>query len=260
MRLQVLLSVMNQKDHSIVKKANLQTDAIIVNQTDEFKSEKFSHNGSEIHFLSFDEKGVGLSRNNALMRSTADIAVFGDEDIRYVDGYEEVILKEFKNNPKADMVVFNVPSDNPDRPTYHISKRTRVRVHNSLRYGAVKMAIRPDRIKKKNIYFSLLFGGGAKYSSGEDSLLIYSVLKSGLKVYASPEVIGYVSQEDSTWFTGYTDKFFVDKGVLFGSLSPKLSYVLCLQYVMRKYGTFDTDKSRREVYMLIRRGIQIARS
>jgi len=259
MRLQVLLSVMHQKNFNIVKKANIQTDAIIINQANSFKKEIFSHNGSHIQIITLDERGVGLSRNNALMRSTADIAVFGDEDIEYVDGYKDMILAAFDNSPQADMILFNVPSRNLNRPTYTIRSPGRVRRYNCLKYGAVKMAIRVESFKRENIYFSLLFGGGAKYSSGEDSLFIYNAIKSGLKVFACPKIIGYVSQEDSTWFKGYTNEFFIHKGVFFGVLSPPLAYLLGLQYVIRKFNSFHSEKSRLEALRLINKGITISK-
>lgn len=238
MKLQVLLSVMHQTNHDILSRANIQSDAIVINQTDICKKEVFQYEGSTIQFLSFDERGVGLSRNNALMRADADIAVIADDDIRYVDGYEQKILHAFEKQPDADMIVFNVPSNNPDRPSYHIKKSGRVRLHNCLRYGAYRMAFRVDKIRQKNIYFSLLFGGGAKYSSGEDSLFIYEIIKSGLKVYRSPVVIGSVDQQSSTWFEGYTDKFFRDKGALFRALSPRLHHLLILQYILRRREPF----------------------
>ena len=34
-----------------------------------------------------NERGIGLSRNTALMRATADIILFADEDVTYKDGY-----------------------------------------------------------------------------------------------------------------------------------------------------------------------------
>lgn len=234
MKLQILLSTMNQKDLSVLDDMNLQSSAIVVNQSDEFKYEKIKHNNNDVLLITLPERGVGLSRNTALMRASADIVVIADDDVQYIDGYEQRILSEFKNNPDADIIVFNVLSKNPARPSYEIKKNGRVRRHNSLRYGTYRMAFRTNSIKYKNIYFSLLFGGGAKYSSGEDSLFIYSALKSGLKVYKSTENIGSVAQNKSTWFEGYTDKFFEDKGALFKALSPRLYPILILQLILRR--------------------------
>ena len=69
MKIEVLASVMNKSNHDILKQMNLKTDAIIINQSNCFNYEEIMYNNNNIRFISFNEKGVGLSRNNALMRS-----------------------------------------------------------------------------------------------------------------------------------------------------------------------------------------------
>ena len=239
MKVEVLASVMNQTEHSILKKMNIQTNAIVVNQCNINNIEEVKYNNCNIKFLSFSEKGVGLSRNNALMRAKEEIVIFADEDMTYVNNYEKIIIDEFKKNPSADMILFNVPSLNDNRPTVKINKFKRIHKFNCLKYGAVNIAVRLTTIKKYNLYFSLLFGGGAKYSSGEDSLFIYNFLKLGGKVYSSPLIIGYVEQKDSTWFKGYNEKYFFDIGVFYYILSKKLAWFYCAQFLIRHY-----DKSK----------------
>ena len=107
MRIQVLVAAMHQTDHSLLEKMNIQTDAIIGNQCDRNEVEDFEWNGHRIKYLNFAERGVGLNRNNALMRADADICLFADDDMVYVDGYAEKILTAFNENPDADVIVFN---------------------------------------------------------------------------------------------------------------------------------------------------------
>ena len=76
MTLEVLVSTMYQKDYSLLDRMNIQTDAIVVNQCNENSIEKFEYKGHKIKWISLNERGVGLSRNTALMRSTADICLF----------------------------------------------------------------------------------------------------------------------------------------------------------------------------------------
>mgnify|MGYP001352875128 CR=1 FL=1 len=102
----------------------------------------------------------------------------------------------------------------------------------------------------------MLFGGGAKYSSGEDSLFLAECIRKGLKVYANPRVIGYVKQEESSWFQGYTDKYFIDKGVLYACLSNKWATFLCLQFVIRHRKMFKKEKSWKEAFSLMLKGIR----
>ncbi|WP_379970601.1 glycosyltransferase family A protein [Ectobacillus sp. sgz5001026] len=259
MNLQVLVSTMHQKDHNLLGKMNIQSDAIIVNQCDKNEFEEFKFKGCNIKFLSFAERGVGLSRNSALMRSTADICLFADDDVRYEEGYKEIILQAFIDNPKADIILFNVPSTNPERPLFLISDHSRVRWYDCLRYGAVRIAVRTERLKQANVFFSLLFGGGAKYSSGEDSIFIAECIRKGLKLYTSPQIIGYVDQMDSTWFKGYTDKYFIDKGVFFSCLSKKWAYLLCIQDAVRHSKMYKKDKTIIEACRLMFKGIRLVR-
>lgn len=256
MKLQVLVSTMHQTDHSLLKKMNIQSDAIVINQCDINKFEEFEYKGHKIKFLSFNERGVGLSRNTALMRSDGDICIFADDDVTYVNGYKEVILETFAKIPDADVIVFNVIGTNPDRMPYIIPKQSRVRIFNCLRYGTYRIAVRNESIKKSNIYFSLLFGGGAKYSAGEDSLFMIDCIRKGLKVYASPVVIGEVNHQDSTWFNGYTDKYFMDKGVFYYSMSKRWAWLLCLQFAIRHRNLFKNKKTITEAYKLMIKGIK----
>lgn len=231
MRLQVLVSSMHiTKPKQLIKDMNIKKNAIIINQTSKNDYEELDNN---IVFYSFNERGVGLSRNSALMRANADIVLISDYDMHYVDNYEEIVLEAFRKNKDADMIVFNVESDNPERPLYKIKKNKRIHKFDCLKYGAVRFAVKLDKLRQKNINFSLLFGGGAKYSCGEDSLFIFNCIDNGLKVYTSTDLIGSVKQDESTWFTGYNDKYFYDKGVLYKTLFKYTHKLFCLQFLLR---------------------------
>lgn len=259
MELQVLVATMHQVDHSLLDKMNIQSDAIIGNQCDRNEIEEFEHNGHKIKYLSFAERGVGLNRNNILMRATADICVFADDDVIYINGYKDKIIKEFQNHPEADIIIFNVLSTNTKRKGYSIERYKKIGIHNYMRYGTVRVAARVKSIQSSNIYFSLLFGGGAKYSHGEDTLFLADCIKKRLKIYASPIQIGTVSNEESTWFKGYTDKFFKDQGVLYYHISKRWAKLLCLQFAIRRRKMFREDKTMIEAYRLMLEGIEKSR-
>ncbi|MDO4618045.1 MAG: glycosyltransferase family A protein [Clostridia bacterium] len=230
MNIQVLVSTMHQKDYSLVGKMNIKTDAVIVNQSDRDEFSSFQNNGREIKWITLNERGVGRSRNTAILRSDADILLFADDDIVYFDDYEEKVLKFFRDNPKTDLAVFNFESQNPDRPEAIVDGDYILKWYNCLKFGAFRIAVRREALERANVTFSLLFGGGAKYQSGEDNLFIVRCLKNGLSGMASSIHLGTVKQEESTWFKGHTEKYFYDKGVLmktmFGALAYPLTFIL----------------------------------
>ena len=61
MNIQMLIVTMHQKDHSLLEKMNIQTDAIVGNQCDVNQVEDFVWEGHSIKWLSFDERRVGLN-------------------------------------------------------------------------------------------------------------------------------------------------------------------------------------------------------
>lgn len=258
MHLQALVSTMHQTDYSLLPRMNIQSDAIVVNQCDRNEFEELNYQGHTIRWLSFRERGVGLSRNNALMRATADICLLADDDVTYCDGYAELVLDTFRENPKADVIVFNVPSTHPRRKEYIIPRKTRVRFHNGLRYATFRIAIRTESIRKANIHFTLIFGGGTRYSGGggDDSLFLVDCLKQGLKIYAVPIEIGTVSHSESTWLDGNRDKYLHDKGALFAAISKAWSPLLSLQFVIRHRRLFQGEKTLKEACALMLRGRQ----
>lgn len=216
--MQVLVSTMYQNDCSLLDRMNIQTDAIVVNQCDRNEITEFEYKGHRIKWISLAERGVGLSRNTALMRATADIVLFADDDVVYADGYEKRIRDAYASNPKADLLTFDLESLNPNRKEKFDAKPHRLHWYNSLKYGAFRISVRRMSALKHNLVFSLLYGGGAVHQAGEDNLFMTEALHRGLYVKASGVRIGTVAQNESTWFHGYDERYFYDRGVLFANM------------------------------------------
>ena len=257
MKLQLLVAAVNQSATELPAQMNIGSDAIVVNQTDHYDYQEFEYKGHQIRFFSMAEKGVGLNRNNSLLRAEADICLFADEDISYVDGYETMVLEAFEKYPQADMLLFNVQAA-PGRETYHIEEFGRVRRFNCGRYPTYSFAIRTSKVHKRNITFSLLFGGGAKYSNGEDSLFIQECIKKGMKVYKVPVLIGKEIERPSTWFTGYNEKFFFDRGVLYWHLYGSLRHVMALRFLFAHKNQMCQEISVKEAYKIMKKGMKEA--
>lgn len=233
MKLQVLVATMHQTDHRLLERMNIQTDAIVVNQCDRNEVERFTFRGHDILWLSCNERGIGLSRNNALMRAWGDILLFADEDVIYEDGYAEIILDTFEKHPQNDLIVFNLQSLNPDRPIPSVSEEYKLHWFNCLKFGACRVAVRTDAVRKANVFFSLLFGGGAKYQHGEDTLFVVQCLQRGMKGLASNEMIAAVKQEESCWFKGFDEKYFFDTGVLMKQCFGTMGYLLLILLLLK---------------------------
>ncbi|MFV0504438.1 MAG: glycosyltransferase [Lachnospirales bacterium] len=259
MSLEVLVSTMFQKDNPLVEKMNISSDVIIVNQCDIDESKTYFNNKNKVTFITIRERGIGKSRNKCLELARSKYSIFADDDIVYYDDYASKIINEFETINSADVILFNFHNEDKNRAVKINKVRKKINYFNCLRYGAVNIAIKTDAIKEKNIKFSLDFGGGTKHGSGEDSLFLIDCLKNGLNVYASTEVIGLIKKRQSTWFESYNEKYFIDKGALFYNISEKYAFLLCLQFVLRKYNIYKVDMSFLAAIKYLMKGIKIGR-
>ncbi|MCD7837184.1 MAG: glycosyltransferase family 2 protein [Lachnospiraceae bacterium] len=255
MSVQVLASVMNSSLQNIVDTMRIDSDAIIINQCDCFAFEEAEYKGHRVRFFSFPDRGVGRSRNEAILRADRDICLFSDEDIVYEDGYADAVEAEFERNPKADMILFNITVDEARR-TYNITDRRRVHWYNCGRYGAVSFAVRRESLLKSGVTFSLLFGGGAKYSNGEDSLFLREFMSKGYRVYTAPVTIGREETGESSWFEGYNEKFFRDRGVLYKYLYGKPAAVMAIRFLLAHRDTICRETGVGQAFAWMRDGMR----
>ena len=255
MNIQVLIATMNQNDHSLLEKMNIQTDAIVGNQCDRNEVESFDYNNNSVKWLSFAEKGVGLNRNNALMRADADIIMFADDDMVFVDGYEKIVKEAYAKLPQADVIIFDLKYPETQRKRNPITKIEKLTAKTSMRFGAARISARLDSIRINGILFNLCFGGGTQFSNGEDSLFLMDCIKKGLKIYSYPVVIANLSDRKSTWFEGYSDKFFFDKGILFSLLFPRMCGPYALAHCFKKQKKYS-EYGWTNAYKQMRKGIK----
>jgi glycosyltransferase involved in cell wall biosynthesis len=259
MSVEVLASVMHREMTELAEQMRLDSDAVIINQCDCTDYAEMAYRGHRVRFYSFPDRGIGRSRNEAIQRADGDICLFSDEDIVYEAGYEQAIEKEFAANPQADMILFNIEVEE-SRRTYHITERRRVHWYNCGRYGAVSFAVRRSSLLESEVRFSLLFGGGARFSNGEDSLFLKEFMDKGYRVYTAPVTIGRETAGESSWFAGYNEKFFHDRGVLYHFLYGVMAMPFALRFLLAHRRSLCGENSVGRAFRWMREGIREGRS
>ena len=165
------------------------------------------------------------------------------------------MLKAFRENPDADLITFNFKVD-PRRTTYYNTEKGRIRWYNYGRYPTYAAAARTESLRRANVSFSLLFGGGARYSNGEDSLFFRDCLKKGLHLYAETAELGEEIYRESTWFKGYNEKFFFDRGVLYHYLYGRLAGLFALRFLYAHKKEMLQKIGLSDAYRFMKQGIR----
>lgn len=245
---EVLCVTMHQNDFSKIKEMNIRSDVVFANQGDHTSYEELEFDGHTAKMISTQTRGVGLNRNLALMYASADICLMADDDVIYHDDYQEVILREFREHPDADIFIFHFDTDS-ERKQVRYKKTKKCGRFARQPWGGIRIAFRLSSVRKANIHFTTLFGGGCVFPSGEDSMWLTDARRRGLRFYVSKETIGRVSFETSTWFSGVDEKFFYGKGAFYQAVHPRLKYLWMLYFVLRTRKTGNLSFAERMRWM-----------
>jgi glycosyltransferase involved in cell wall biosynthesis len=261
-RLQILISAVNKDPEELLKSMNLESDAVLVNQLIGKEAPGWLLESDQV--MDFDtfsamvlnrrEKGVGLSRNTALRYADREIIQFSDDDIVYDEGYGDRILSEFDAHPEADILLFNVKAQE-GRETYWNKDFAKVSWLNYGRYPAYAICARREKLVGSGVKYSHMFGGGAPYMNGEDSLFLHDCLKAGLKIYRTPVSLGKEKTSESTWFKGYTEKFFFDRGVLYHFLYGKMAFLWGFRFLFKNRKTMCKELGLFKCYGILMKGV-----
>ena len=141
--------------------------------------------------LRYNETGVANNRNNAIEHSTADIIFLMDDDlVIYPEGVKKVI-EFYEENPEADVLIHKavtaVPKHYPDRTC-----RIGLPLPKNYYFSMWEMSFRRSSASAIRVC-PKLGAGNPEYTCGDDTVLLLSVLKRGLKTFFLPaEVVAHL--------------------------------------------------------------------
>ena len=259
-KLEVLVATMHQTDFSKVAEMNIHSDVVFANQADRQDYDETVIDGHRIRMITTDQRGVGRNRNLALLYAEGDYLLFADDDMVYADDYAEQIVQAFESMPEVDIFVF-AAEYSKNGVVYEIDHHALARLPylKSWKYGTVAVAARRKSLERANVWYHMQFGGGCIYSSGEDSLFLNDCYKKGLTVYTNPYCIGECKKDSSSWFRGYTEKYFLDKGCWLSVALPRVCRLAVFPLAF-KWRALNPDFGMWKIARLMWQGISNFRS
>lgn len=245
MSLQVLISTMEQEDHKLLKRMNLSSEAVVINQIQKESIETVTIDSNVITWINSTKRGLSVSRNMALQNASAEICLLADDDEVFIDDYKKIILEQFEKNPQYDIITFQVEGIEREFKRYSPKERSLGFLY-SMKVSSVEIAFRLDRIKEKGIKFNERFGAGGKYFAGEENIFLYDCLRAGLKIKYVPIKIADLHIGESSWFKGYNEEYFIAKGAIFTAMSKRYSKFLIWQFALRKHDLYRKEMGFRK--------------
>ena len=98
-----------------------------------------------------------------------------------------------------------------------------------------QIAFRRENLLRSGVRFDELLGAGTGNGAEEELKFMTDCEKAGLQIYYAPVEIATVAQTESTWFAGYDEKFFYNRGATTRYiLGAPLAVAYALFYVIKK--------------------------
>lgn len=253
MTLEVLMSCMHQQDDSLVHISGLIGDVVVINQCDHDSYAETSSAHGHIRMFSTAQRGLTRSRNMAIRNAQADICLLCDDDELFVENYEARILDAYNDIPQADVIIFKMAN----YPTSLDNRVMHLRFPQTMKVASWQISFRRERLLSAGVHFDELLGAGTGNGAEEELKFLLDCERAGLMIYYVPVSIASVAQNTSTWFDGFTETFFENRGATTRYiLGAGLASLYGLYYVIRKRSMYKKDISSINALRATFRGIR----
>ena len=246
-KFEVLMSCMfldNIED--FLSSKNLESDILIINQCNEIGSREiyFSNNQGEkflARVISTKDRGLSKSRNLAIANARGDILLISDQDVVFQENYSQNIIKTFESMPEADIILFDV---SPNGNQHAQNDLKRIGYIGAMRAKSIETTFKREKILNSGVRFDETMGAGTGNGSGEENKFLFDCLKNNLRIFRSTIFIAEEHPTGSSWFSGYTKDYFINRGY---SSRKILGYVLgtlyAIEWSLAKYQLYRNQSS-----------------
>ncbi|MGB0896762.1 MAG: glycosyltransferase [Flavobacteriaceae bacterium] len=187
-------------------------DIIIVNQTD--KAHILTSNISTVKVVNSFEKGLSKSRNLALSIAQANWCLIADDDLVYVEGFEQVIAEGIEKYTQSGVIVFkSLVQKSMPRRLFPKTSKQQLTVFEKFDVTSFEMLL--NRTTKKNLLFNENFGlGSNEFLFGEEVLLLHDYIKHQMKVSYYNKAIVYHPIENTGTLYNHDLRYYTKGGIL----------------------------------------------
>lgn len=206
---EILLSCMFLSDSKeMIKRSHITSDTVIINQCDEENYKEENICNALLRTFSVTDRGLTKSRNLAISKSQADICIICDDDEIFNEGYEKAVLSAYDALPDADIIIF----DMVDRPLKWGNSIKRLGYIDLMSVSSWQITFRREKLLASGVLFDENMGAGSGNGAEEEFRFLTQCRKAKLRIYHYPFRLASVAQMQSTWFKGFDEEFFVNRG------------------------------------------------
>ena len=253
MKLEILMACMHQNDDTLVRKSNITGDVLVINQCGRDEAAEYPTAHGTARMFSTTQRGLTKSRNMAIEKSDADICLLCDDDEVFVEGYAEKILGAYEMLPQADVIIFKMVNR---KPSFE-DKVMELRFPQTMKVSSWQISFRRESLIRTGVRFDELLGAGTGNGAEEELKFLMDCRRAGLRIVYVPTKIASVWQTESTWFDGFTEQFFINRGAttryILGSFT---AFFYGIYYVIKNHAKYRDNMTMRQAMRALLKGMR----
>jgi hypothetical protein len=208
---------------------------LIINQTSKDKLLVSEHKSVRI-VNSFDI-GISKSRNLAILNSESKILLFADDDVVFIEGFDEIISQAYNNNPTISAICFQTLTKEGNLYSKYPNYNKCLSNKEMAKVLSIELSCNSDKIKKDKIKFNELFGLGSQFQDSETFFFLLHIKHNEHTVLFCPKNI-VIHESVSSSDEADSDRIIYARMAGFYKRFGVLAYVLLFKYMfflIRKY-------------------------
>jgi len=163
----------------------------------------------------------------------------------FQNGYEKTILEAYRKN-NDDVILFDVL--NSDAQSRLTVPQGRISFKKIMSSHSVQITFKRESVAKSGISFDEKMGAGTGNGGGEEIKFLYDLYKKGHKMCSVNSLIAKLFPSESSWFSGYDEKFFQNwAGYILG-------YAYIWYYVLMHHDDYTDQCSMSSVIKNLHKG------
>ena len=135
----------------------------------------------DVRVIRLKSTGVTASRNAAIREATAEVLVFGEEDVTWLPAGLAEVLATFDDNPRLAVLLGRANDETGALRKRYPAIRESANMWNSARVGTIELAVRPELIRQANVTFDEDFGAGTPNFLGDEYIFVADANRAKLK-------------------------------------------------------------------------------
>lgn len=257
MSVEHIVSTMFQENTNFIYSMECQADVLVINQAFDRRYIQKEYQGHIIRMYTVPDRGLSNSRNALLEQVKGNIAILGDDDLIYLDGYLEKIKKAYQEHPDADMIAFSFTQSLTANTRRQFKTARKLNLFSISKVASVELTFKTKSISDAKLSFCPLLGLGAKYGACEENAFLADALRAGLTIWYVPETICYLRPdppERVKWQQGFDEDYFRKRGACFYRIYRGAFALFSIAFLLLKKRTVFRDVPIARAWKWMREG------